>query len=75
VHTATDSSETIDVANVPLDGGFLVKTLVLSVDPYLRGKMKDASKQTYTVRPPFSMKNCIADADPTSQSAFTVGEP
>jgi NADPH-dependent curcumin reductase CurA len=49
VHTATDSSETIDVANVPLDGGFLVKTLVLSVDPYLRGKMKDASKQTYTV--------------------------
>jgi NADPH-dependent curcumin reductase CurA len=75
VHTATDTSETIDIDNVPLNGGFLVKTLVLSVDPYLRGKMKDASKQTYTVRPPFSMKNGIADAAPTFQSAFTVGEP
>jgi NADPH-dependent curcumin reductase CurA len=65
VHTATDTSETIDVDNVPLNGGFLVKTLVLSVDPYLRGKMKDASKQTYTVRPPFSMKKGIVDAAPT----------
>jgi hypothetical protein len=46
VHTATDTSETIDVDSVPLDGGFLVKTFVLSVDPYLRGKMQDASKQT-----------------------------
>ncbi|KAJ7663236.1 hypothetical protein DFH06DRAFT_1042409 [Mycena polygramma] len=37
--TVYDTSETIDVATHPLNGGFLVKTLVLSVDPYMRGMM------------------------------------
>ena len=45
-----DESETIDLENVPLNGGFLVKLLVLSIDPYLRGKMRDASKKSYSVR-------------------------
>ncbi|THH07343.1 hypothetical protein EW146_g9348 [Bondarzewia mesenterica] len=36
-----DVSKTIDLENQPLNGGFLVKTLVLSIDPYLRGKMRD----------------------------------
>jgi NADPH-dependent curcumin reductase CurA len=75
VHTATDTSETIDIDNVPLNGGFLVKTLVLSIDPYLRSKMQDASKQTFTVCPPFSITNGKADAGPRFQSAFTIGEP
>ncbi|KAI0826167.1 alcohol dehydrogenase [Irpex lacteus] len=35
-----DESETIDLDDVPLVGGFLVKTLVLSIDPYMRGKMR-----------------------------------
>lgn len=35
-----DESETIDLDDVSLDGGFLVKTLVLSIDPYMRGKMR-----------------------------------
>ncbi|KAI0826165.1 alcohol dehydrogenase [Irpex lacteus] len=39
-HTIYDESETIDLENVPLTGGFLVKILVLSMDPYLRGKMR-----------------------------------
>ncbi len=39
-HTVYDESETIDLENVPLNGGFLVKVLVLSMDPYLRGKMR-----------------------------------
>lgn len=30
----------IDLANVKLDGGILAKTLILSVDPYLRGKLR-----------------------------------
>ena len=34
-----DDSETIDLDNVPLEGGILVKTLVLSIDPYFRGLM------------------------------------
>ena len=34
-----DGSDTINLDTVSLDGGFLVKTLVLSIDPYLRRRM------------------------------------
>ena len=34
-----EESETIDVDAVPLDGGVLVKTLALSIDPYMRRRM------------------------------------
>ncbi|KAJ6452385.1 hypothetical protein C8R47DRAFT_1169175 [Mycena vitilis] len=37
--TVYDTSQTIDLETHPLNGGFLVKTLVLSVDPYFRGLM------------------------------------
>ena len=35
-----DESETIDLEHVPLNGGFLLKTLALSLDPYMRGRMR-----------------------------------
>ncbi|KAJ7465352.1 hypothetical protein B0H11DRAFT_2307976, partial [Mycena galericulata] len=38
--TVYDASQTIDLDTHPLNGGFLVKTLVLSVDPYMRGRMR-----------------------------------
>jgi NADPH-dependent curcumin reductase CurA len=38
--TVYDASRKIDLETVPLNGGFLVKTLVLSIDPYMRGKSK-----------------------------------
>ncbi|RDX46264.1 NAD(P)-binding protein [Lentinus brumalis] len=38
-----DESQTIDLENEPLNGGILVKVLVLSIDPYLRRKMLDPS--------------------------------
>ncbi|KAI0692468.1 NAD(P)-binding protein [Cerioporus squamosus] len=38
-----DESQTIDLDNEPLNGGILVKILVLSIDPYLRRKMQDPS--------------------------------
>ncbi|EGO23779.1 hypothetical protein SERLADRAFT_349468 [Serpula lacrymans var. lacrymans S7.9] len=41
--TVYDDSEKIDLDNVPLNGGFLLKTLVLSIDPYIRGRMRDIS--------------------------------
>ena len=44
-----DESETIDPDTVPLNGGFLVKVLVLSIDPYLRGKMRNPSIESYSV--------------------------
>ncbi|KAI0056001.1 NAD-P-binding protein [Artomyces pyxidatus] len=38
--TVHDTSAVIDLENEPLHGGFLAKTLVLSIDPYMRGRMK-----------------------------------
>ncbi|KAJ6449974.1 alcohol dehydrogenase [Mycena sanguinolenta] len=51
--TVHDTTQTIDLTGVPLNGGFLVKTLVLSVDPYLRGKMRCPEKKSYF--PPVTM--------------------
>ena len=39
-HTTYDASQTIDPDTVPLNGGFLLKTLVISIDPYIRTLMK-----------------------------------
>ncbi|KAI0634325.1 NAD-P-binding protein [Trametes polyzona] len=55
--TVYDESESIDPDTVPLNGGFLVKTLVLSVDPYLRGRMRDANVKSYS--PPFLLHEPI----------------
>ncbi|KAJ7615444.1 hypothetical protein FB45DRAFT_935695 [Roridomyces roridus] len=45
--TVYDATPTIDVDNVPLNGGFLVKTLVVSVDPYFRGRMRKPDPKSY----------------------------
>ncbi|KAJ7133358.1 hypothetical protein C8R44DRAFT_849477 [Mycena epipterygia] len=45
--TVYDTTETIDLENVPLKGGFLVKVLVLSVDPYMRGRLRAAEIKSY----------------------------
>lgn len=42
-----DSTETIDLESVALNGGLLVKTLELSIDPYMRGRMREPSKKSY----------------------------
>ena len=47
--TVYDESQTIDLDNVPLNGGVLVKTLIVGADPYLRGKMRDSSTKSYNV--------------------------
>nr|GAT48806.1 predicted protein [Mycena chlorophos] len=55
-----DSTETIDLENVPLNGGFLVKVLVLSVDPYLRGLLRPADVPSYM--PAFTLGAPIVSA-------------
>ena len=42
-HTVWDDSELIDLDTVPLNGGALLKVLVVSIDPYMRGKMAPPS--------------------------------
>ncbi|KAL6298349.1 alcohol dehydrogenase [Sparassis latifolia] len=46
--TVYDTSQTIDLENVSLKGGSLVKVLVLSSDPYLRGRMRDVTIPSYS---------------------------
>jgi hypothetical protein len=48
--TVTVTSETIDLDTVPLNGGFLVKTLVLSIDPYMRHRMREPHVPSFAVR-------------------------
>ena len=48
--TVYDTTQTIDLDTVPLNGGFLLKTLVLSIDPYQRGRMRNPTKKSYSVR-------------------------
>ncbi|KAF7319221.1 NAD(P)-binding protein [Mycena chlorophos] len=46
--TIYDTTAHIDLDNVPLNGGFLAKTLILSIDPYLRGRMRgNQGKRSY----------------------------
>lgn len=46
-----DTSETIDLDVTPLHGGFLVKTLELSIDPYMRGRMRPPQTENYYIGP------------------------
>lgn len=41
-----DDKATIDLDG-PLNGGFIVKTLCFSLDPYMRGRMRDPSIKSY----------------------------
>ncbi|KAH8818704.1 hypothetical protein DL96DRAFT_1684337 [Flagelloscypha sp. PMI_526] len=56
--TVYDDNETIDLDNVPLDGGILVKTLAVSVDPYFRGRMREPHIPSYS--PAFPLGKPIA---------------
>lgn len=45
----------IDLDNVPLNGGVLLKTLYLSSDPYMRYRMRDPSVEMFC--PPMHLGN------------------
>lgn len=46
-------AESIDINTVPLNGGVLLKTLYVSVDPYTRSQMRDPSVPSFS--PPFTI--------------------
>ncbi|KAJ7777710.1 alcohol dehydrogenase [Mycena maculata] len=46
--TVYDATQTIDLDAVPLNGGFLLKTLIVSVDPFLRGRMRQPEQKSYS---------------------------
>ncbi|KAJ7615611.1 hypothetical protein DFH06DRAFT_1239608 [Mycena polygramma] len=45
--TVYDTTQTIDLENVPLNGGILIKVLVLSVDPYMRSRLRAPEVESY----------------------------
>ncbi|KAF8996523.1 alcohol dehydrogenase [Cyathus striatus] len=51
--TVYDTTQTIDLDTAPLNGGVLLKILEVSIDPYLRGKMRAPSEKSYS--PPFTL--------------------
>ncbi|KAJ7236839.1 hypothetical protein C8J57DRAFT_1144572 [Mycena rebaudengoi] len=51
--TVYDVSQIIDLDTIPLDGGILIKTLVLSIDPYMRGRMRAPEAKSYA--PPYEL--------------------
>ncbi|KAJ6528264.1 hypothetical protein DFH09DRAFT_161430 [Mycena vulgaris] len=55
--TVYDTTQTIDLGGAPLNGGFLIKTLVLSIDPYLRGRMRKPEIESYM--PAFLLGNAL----------------
>ncbi|KAL0950334.1 hypothetical protein HGRIS_010305 [Hohenbuehelia grisea] len=46
--TIYDESQTISLEDVPLNGGFLIKVLALSIDPYMRHKMRATNTKSFT---------------------------
>ncbi|CAL1711174.1 unnamed protein product [Somion occarium] len=42
-----DEPQVIDPDTVPLNGEYIIKTLVLSIDPYMRGRMRDPDIESY----------------------------
>jgi NADPH-dependent curcumin reductase CurA len=47
--TVYDTTEMIDLQTVVLNGGILIKTLELSIDPYMRGRMQAPTVKSYSV--------------------------
>ncbi|KAF7378437.1 PKS-ER domain-containing protein [Mycena sanguinolenta] len=58
--TVYDTSETIDLENVSLNGGILVKVLVLSIDPYMRGRLREPGGEILHRMPPFVLGQPLA---------------
>jgi len=46
--TVYDTGQIIDIERVSLNGGFILKTLVLSIDPFMRNKMAAPLKKGYS---------------------------
>ena len=47
--TVYDTTMTIDLETVVLNGGILIKVLELSIDPYIRSRMQEPETNSYSV--------------------------
>ena len=63
--TVYDESQVIDLNTEPLQGGILVKVLILSIDPYLRQKMQPENPLHAFVSPfraDLNFQSCVSQS-------------
>lgn len=65
--------EELDVDSVELHGGVLVKNLALSLDPYMRGRMRDPKIQSYA--PAYDLGKVIQGYGVGEVVRSDIGEP
>lgn len=75
-HMVVKKSEIDLDAEIP-QGAILTKTLDLSVDPYMRGRMRDASVQSYSPAFPLNQPmngHVVAQVIKSNNPKFTAGD-
>ncbi|KAI9280082.1 hypothetical protein BY458DRAFT_431112 [Sporodiniella umbellata] len=75
-HMTIEESEIDLEANIP-QGSVLLKTLCLSVDPYMRGRMREASKKSYSPAFPLGQPmngHVMAEVIKTANDKFKQGD-
>ena len=58
-HIKYVTDRTIDLDTVQHEGGIITKNLVISIDPYMRGRMRAADKKSYS--PPFELNQPLTN--------------
>lgn len=58
-HLKYVTDRTIDLDSVDLQGGIVTKNLVISIDPYMRGRMRSAEKKSYSA--PFELNQPLTN--------------
>ncbi len=58
-HIKYVQDRTIDLDTVNTQGGIVTKNLVVSIDPYMRGRMRAPEKQSYS--PPFDLNQPLTN--------------
>jgi NADPH-dependent curcumin reductase CurA len=58
-HIKYVKDRTIDIDTVNTQGGIVTKNLVISIDPYMRGRMREAETESYA--PPFDLNQPLTN--------------
>jgi hypothetical protein len=68
-----DASQKIDLETVPLNGGFLLKTLILSIEPYMGAKSKQSQACQSGILPYQFKLSATLDCDPIAYYLISPG--
>jgi NADPH-dependent curcumin reductase CurA len=76
-HIKYVKDRTIDLDTVDTQGGIVTKNLVISIDPYMRGRMRSAEKKSYfpafTLNQPLT-NSFVGKVVKTDNSKFKIGQ-